>query len=186
MRRKDREMPYEFALEIIDEASWGVLSLARDNEPYGLPLSIVREGNRLVFHTAREGHKYDFIQDGVKARVVFVSRVKVPDLYSNAKLDEMKESPEIIGKLISQVFTTEFASAMVGGTIREITEDAGKERVLELICRKYTPHRMDYFKLAVQSGMPMIRAFEISMDEVTAKRKKFDENRTEMKFGRME
>lgn len=186
MRRKDREMSREFALEIIDEAQFGVMSLAKDNEPYGIPLSIVRDGDKLLFHTAREGHKYDFIRDGAPVSVMFVSRVQVPQLYSEAELAELTKIPDLSGKLVSQVFTTEFASAMVKGTLREVLENAGKEHALELVCQKYTPDKMKYVKLAIESGMPLTRVFEITMDEVTAKRKKFDADKTEMKFGRTE
>lgn len=51
MRRRDREMNREFGLEVIDKSIYGVLSIvADDNEPYSIPLSIVRDGNKLYFH----------------------------------------------------------------------------------------------------------------------------------------
>lgn len=186
MRRKDREMDRAFALEIIDEAAFGVLSLMGEGEPYSLPLSLVRDGQRLCFHTAREGHKYEFIREGAVVHVVFVSRVKVPKLYSEAELDRIAETKEGLPVLISQVFTTEFASAMVKGTIRELTDPEDKKRVLQLICQKYTPDKLKYFEVAHQSGAALTRTFAISMDEVTGKRKRFDAQRQEMKFGRME
>ncbi|MFZ2257787.1 MAG: pyridoxamine 5'-phosphate oxidase family protein [Clostridiaceae bacterium] len=186
MRRKDREMPNGVALEIIDEAQYGVMSLARDNEPYGIPLSIVRDGNKLFFHTAKEGHKYDFIQDGAPVAVVFVTRVQVPQLYSNQELDEMMKTEDIADQIVSQVYTTEFASAMIKGKLTEVFDDQGKEHALELVCKKYTPDKMKYFKLAVESGMALTRVFEISLAEVSAKRKQFDGDKVEMKFGRVE
>lgn len=186
MRRTDREMSNAFALEIIDEAQYGVVSLAKDDEPYGIPLSIVRDGDKLFFHTAKEGHKFDFIHNEAPVTVLFVSRVQVPKLYSNEELDEMMKSEDIFGKLVSQVYTTEFASAMVKGTLTEVFDDPGKEHALELICKKYTPDKMKYFKLAMESGMSQTRIFAISMDEVSAKRKQFDGDKVEMKFGRME
>lgn len=186
MRRNDRAMDRAFALEIIDEAAFGVLSLAKDGEPYGLPLSMVREGNRLLFHTALEGHKYDFIEDGARAHVVFISRVGVPDLYSTEELDELAASGKGAASLLSQVFTTEYASAMVRGEIRELRDPADKMRALELICLKYTGDKMKYFKEAAESGGPLVRIFEVSLDEVTGKRKAFDRDKKELKFGRRE
>lgn len=186
MRRKDRAMDRAFALEIIEEAAYGVVSLAKEGEPYGLPLSLVREGDRLLFHSALEGHKYDFIEDEAAVHVVFVSRVRVPDLYSRAELDALAVTDEGSGRLLSQVFTTEFASAMVRGRILELKEPVEKKRALELICRKYTGDKMAYFEAAAASGMELVRIFQISLDEVTAKRKAFDDQRREMKFGNRE
>jgi nitroimidazol reductase NimA-like FMN-containing flavoprotein (pyridoxamine 5'-phosphate oxidase superfamily) len=48
MRRKDREMNKEFGIEVIDNSRYGVVSVIdEDNEPYGIPLSIVRDENIL-------------------------------------------------------------------------------------------------------------------------------------------
>lgn len=185
MRRQDRAMDEAFGLEIIDEARFGVLSLQGEDHPYGLPLSLVRSGNQLFFHSAREGHKYDYIRDGAPVWVVFASRVQVPDLYSVEELDAMLEDPAGVGRLISSVFTTEFASVMVKGIIHEIHDPNQKEDVLRLVCRKYAPDKAKYVDAAIASGRDLTRVFAIDMLEVTAKRKKYDDQRQEMKFGRM-
>ena len=179
-------MDETFALEIIDEAPYGVLALNGQDGPYGLPLSLVRQDNQLFFHTAKEGHKYDFIRDGVPVWAVFVTRVKVPDLYTADEMDAMMADPAGAGKLISSVFTTEFASAMVGGTIHEIHEASEKEAVLRRICQKYTPDKLKYVDAAIASGRDLTRVFAIDIEKVTGKRKKYDAQRQEMKFGRME
>lgn len=171
MRRKDRVMDKAFALEVIDEAPFGILSMTAEGEPYGLPLSLVRAGDRLLFHTAREGHKFDFIVNGAKAHVVFVSRVKVPEPYTLEELDELAQSKKGVTTLLSEVFTTEFASVMVEGELQEVTDPVGKKQALELICLKYTKDMMKYFDKAAESGLTMVRIFEISMDAVSAKRK---------------
>ena len=63
MRRKDREMPREFALQIIDSSLWAVVSMAgADGEPYGVPLSLVRNGEVLYFHAAMEGKRPIYLQ----------------------------------------------------------------------------------------------------------------------------
>ena len=60
MRRKDREMDRVFAFNIIDKSEYGVLSMLDDEgEPYGLPLSLVRYGDLLYFHSAKLGKKVD-------------------------------------------------------------------------------------------------------------------------------
>lgn len=186
MRRKDREMDEAFALEIIDEAAFGVLSLCSGQAPYGVPLSLVREGRRLYFHSAREGKKIDGIGSGDPVWVTFVARVRVPDLFSPSELEAIAADPAKTGKLISSVFTTEFASAMVSGTIHEVDDQAEKIHALELVCSKYTPDKMKYFKAAVTSGLDLTRVFAIDIGQVTGKRKRYDSSGAELKFGRRE
>ena len=58
MRRKDREMPEEFAWEVADRCPWMVLSMTGpEGQPYCVPLSMAREGRSFYFHCAREGEK---------------------------------------------------------------------------------------------------------------------------------
>lgn len=186
MRRTDRAMDEAFALEIIDEADYGVVSFEREGMPYGIPLSLVRDGRRLLFHTAKTGRKFDFIKDGAPVWAVFVSRVKVPELFSAEELDAMAGSPSKAANLISTVFTTEYASAMAGGTVHELFSYEEKANALERVCRKYTPDQMKFVQMAITSGINLTRVFEIRMEEITAKRKKFDALGKEMKFGRTE
>ena len=55
MRRKDREMSREFALEVSDKCEWAVLSMTdREGMPYAVPITIVRDGDVIYFHTAEE------------------------------------------------------------------------------------------------------------------------------------
>ena len=62
MRRKDREMSREFALAVMDKCEWTVVSFVTpEGEPYAVPVSAVREGDTLSFHTAKEGRKIDCI-----------------------------------------------------------------------------------------------------------------------------
>ena len=85
MRRKDREMSREYGLSVIDRSAFGILSVKDPDNPdlpYSIPLSIVRLGEKLYFHSARDGRKYELLQDGPQGRIVFVDRVRVPDLFS--------------------------------------------------------------------------------------------------------
>ena len=64
MRRKDREMPEEFAWEVADRCPWMVLSMTGpEGQPYCVPLSMAREGRSFYFHCAREGRKLDILQN---------------------------------------------------------------------------------------------------------------------------
>lgn len=186
MRRKDREMDQEFARQVIDKSRFGVLSMEDEEQgiPYSVPLSIVRQGDFLYFHSAREGKKVDLISKNEQVRIVFVGDVHVPDLYDREQLDEMVKDPEKTSQLISRVFTTEYESAIVEGRIAEVMDTNEKVLALKLICEKYTPDKMRYFEHAIQAGEKLTRIFKVEMESVSAKRKKYDEEGNEMKWGR--
>ena len=53
MRRKDRELMPEEAWEIVDRCADGVVSMVDDaGAPYAVPVNLVREDNRVYFHSA--------------------------------------------------------------------------------------------------------------------------------------
>ena len=60
MRRKDRELTAEQAWEVVDRCADGVVSmLDGTGAPYAVPVNIVREENRVYFHSAMAGKKTD-------------------------------------------------------------------------------------------------------------------------------
>lgn len=188
MRRNDREMNTEFAKQVIDRSRYGVLSIIDNGNstPYSIPLSIVRDDDFLYFHSAREGTKVDLFLANNQVKIVFVGEVHVPNLFTTSQLDEMIKDEEKTVQLISSVFTTEFESAIVNGKIQEVLDTDEKIHALKLICRKYTPDKMTYFQHAIKSGEKYTRVYCITMDEVKAKRKKYDSEGNEMKWGRLE
>ncbi len=187
MRRKDREMSADFGLEVIDRAEFGVLSLVNlQGEVYSVPLSIARDGMQLYFHSARSGLKNTLLEEGKKVRVVFVSDVRVPELFENSQLDQILAEERGIEMLGSKVFTTEFASAIVTGKIAIEDTDEGKLHGLKVICEKLVPGKMAYFEAAAYGALAITSVYRIDIEAITAKRKKFDYKGEEMKFQRIE
>lgn len=187
MRRKDREMDRNWGLQVIDRAPFAVLSVTDTNgDPYAIPLSVARDGEYLYFHSARSGTKVDLLESQPLVCVTFVTDVNIPDLFSEEELAEMQTNEEKAGDIGSKVFTTEFASAIVYGEVEPVTTDEGKRRALEVICRKYTPDKMALFEMAVTSGMKLTNIYRIAIEQITAKRKKYDADGKEMKWGREE
>lgn len=77
MRRKDREMSSEFALEVVDKCEYAVLSMTDlQNEPYAVPLSIVRIGSCIYFHGAKAGKKSEILATNPQVCLVCVGNVK--------------------------------------------------------------------------------------------------------------
>lgn len=187
MRRKDREMDAEFGLEVIDRSEFGVLSLVdSQGEVYSLPLSIARDGLKLFFHSAKAGLKTTLLTDGKPVRIVFVSDIQIPDLFENSQLDQIVAEGKNLSVLGSKVFTTEFASAIVTGRIAIEASDEAKRHGLQIICEKFVPEKMAYFEAALSGALPITAIYRIDIEEITAKRKKFDSKGDEMKFHRMD
>lgn len=165
MRRKDREMPESFALEVIDKCDFGTLAMAdAEGQPYCLPLSIVRDDRVIYFHSAMQGEKIEYLRQNPKICLACVGDTHVPP----------------------KKFTTEYESAVVFGTASEVTDPDEKIHALRLLCLRYTPDNMDAFDKAIEMSLKRTAIWKLTMDKVTGKRKKYDKDGVEMKFGRME
>lgn len=187
MRRKDRQMDKEFGLDVIDRSTYGTLSVV-DNKGrlINIPLSIVRDGDFLYFHSAREGSKVDIFKSNPRVCISFVVDTKIPENYSDDQLREFKNDPSKAKDLISNVFTTEFASTIINGSIRLVEDRELMIKAMKLICEKYTPSKMEYFPLAVEAGLGRVNVYEVEIREISSKRKKYDSKSIEMRWMRME
>lgn len=187
MRRNDREMNKEFGFKVIDDATYGILSMVDDNnEAYGIPLSIVRDEDTLYFHSATQGRKVEVLNKNPNVSIAFVRSNEVPELYSNEELDEVVKGEAKEGMLITKVFTTEFESAIVTGTVKLVEDEEERVKAFRLVCEKYTPTKMPYFLKAVEASSKAANVYSLKIKTITAKRKKYDANKEEMKWGRME
>lgn len=187
MRRKDREMGREFALKIIDNSEYGVLSVIdADGAPYAFPLSLVRKEDSLYFHSAQGGKKVEIFENNPIVTVVFVGKIKIPELFTTEVLDSFLEDEKKASTLTSKVFTTEFESAIVNGHISLVDNEQEAIEALRLLSEKYTPSKMKYFDMAVKSGLSRTNIYRIDINSITAKRKKYDSSGEEMKWGRIE
>ncbi len=183
MRRKDREMDTDFARSVIDRSQFGVLGcVTPEGKPYAVPLSIARDGDRLLFHSATAGNKVDYLPDGQEVALTFVSHVQVPELFTPEELDEMLSEPEAASMLGSKVFTTEFESACVQGRVYELTDPAEKLSGLRYICEKFTPDKMAFFEPAAENALKITKVYEIRIESLTGKRKRFDAQGNELKW----
>ncbi|MBP1758708.1 MAG: 5-nitroimidazole antibiotic resistance protein [Firmicutes bacterium] len=165
MRRRDREMPAEFALMVLDKCAYATLATTNpDGTPYSTPITIVREGACIYFHGALHGKKADNLRARPTICLSCVGETKVVPAY----------------------FTTEFESAVVTGIAQEVTEDEEKIHALRLLAERYTPDNMLHFDTAVAESLSRTAIWKITITEISGKRKKYDAKGVEMKFGRME
>ncbi len=187
MRRKDREMDREFGLQVIDNSIYGTLAvLDSENKINNIPLSIIRDGEYLYFHSAKAGKKVDIFKKEPDVCISFVIDTNIPDNFSPSELESFKGDKSKAKELISNVFTTEFASTIVHGKVIPVEEKNIKINTLKLICEKYTPDKMEFFQLAVEAGLERVNIYQIKIDEISSKRKKYDSKGVEMKWMRLE
>lgn len=186
MRRKDREMDREFGLGIIDNSHYAVLSIVdKHNKAYAVPISPARVGNVLYIHSAREGHKVDLIKHDSRVVLTFVGEVQVPTPIKEEDFLQAKDDNQL-ASITSKHFTTEFESAIIVGKALILEDPEEKIEGLRAISQKYTPENMKYFDDAVKASIDRTMVIGIEIEEITAKRKKYDVNGDEMKWGRME
>ena len=165
MRRQDREMDREFALMVVDTCEYAVLSMvSSEGEPYCVPITIVRQGDHVYFHCAKAGEKIDCLRSHPQVCMACVGQTH----------------------RLTDRFTTEFESAILRGVAQEVTEDGEKVEALRLLCQRHTPTNMHAFDQAIERSLSRTAIWRIAMREITGKRKKYDSQGKEMKFGRME
>lgn len=150
MRRKDREMSEEFALNVFDSCEYAVMSMTDENAlPYCLPMSLARDGEYIFFHCAEEGSKLDILRN--EPHVCITCAVNV----HNAE----------------DKFTVYYESAVIRGTAEEVTDRDEKIQGLEVICRRFTPSNMADFDNAIEHSIERTAVWKIKIEEVTGKKK---------------
>ncbi|PPB68579.1 pyridoxamine 5'-phosphate oxidase family protein [Campylobacter hyointestinalis] len=168
MRRSDRELDKESALKIIDESQYATLSCIDENgQIFSIPISIVRDGMSIFIHGAKTGSKAKLYKDGKNVELVAVSQNKVPTP-SYEFFESIKDSASELG---GKVFTTEYLSAIAKTKAYEVTDESQKVKALELLCRKYTPGYMDYFKTAAYGSLGRTSIYELKIQCLSAKAK---------------
>jgi nitroimidazol reductase NimA-like FMN-containing flavoprotein (pyridoxamine 5'-phosphate oxidase superfamily) len=147
IRRKDRAIARDEALELLRRAEYGVLSsVGADGQPYGVPLSFCVIGDAIYFHSALEGHKLDNLAGNDRVSFCVVGDTEV----------------------LPEQFGTRFASAIVFGSAREVF-DADKQRALEGLLSKYSPGFMEKGLRYIEKVSPEVRVFGIRIERITGK-----------------
>ena len=153
MRRSDRAQDREFSLALIDRCTHGVVAISTgEPAPYCLPLSLVRVGEELYFHCAREGRKVDLLRRFPQVCVTFVG----------------DDRPHFVPPAM---YSTWFQSVIATGTAVEVTDPAEKTEALRALCKKMAPDAMDGFLSAVEKSLGVTAVWKIHMEEISGKAK---------------
>ena len=153
MRRKDRQMSDEAAVELLQHGEYGVLSTVdEEGQPYGVPVNYVYDGkNSIYFHGAKEGHKLDNLR--IHPEVCFT-------VVGNHQVMDWK-------------FSTAYESVIVFGVAEEVTEDE-KYQALKMLAMKYSPNYMDKFEKDIDTSIIPTQVMKINVQHLTGKELKWE------------
>lgn len=149
MRKSNRQMPAQWALDVFDKAPFITVSMTRkDGSPYGLPLNLVRKDERsFYFHCAAEGEKIDCMNHNPIVSLSAVSRC-------SPKYEEEKNN-----------FTEYYDSAIAIGRAEIVSDRQEKIEALRLLCERFLPKHMNHFQEAIDRSLDRTTVVKITLTE---------------------
>lgn len=171
MRKASREMPADWALDIMRKAPYITVSFIRpDGTAYGVPLSLASTDDKTwYFHCAPEGDKLDAIAAHPEVCLSAVTKC-TPTVGPN-----------------DGSFTLQYRLAIAFGRAVLVTDVEEKVAALRAISERFLPQYMDAFDEAIHRSLHRTAVVRITLTaSPTGKRKQYDKQGEEMKYGRME
>ncbi|MCI2062202.1 MAG: pyridoxamine 5'-phosphate oxidase family protein [Eubacteriaceae bacterium] len=148
MRRKKQLLSEEEAEEILLRGTAGVLAvMGDDGYPYGVPVSYVYEDGKIIFHSARAGHKIDAIIRDPKVSFTVID----------------------MDCIVPEEYTTYFRSAVAFGRAAILKDDNEKREALLKLAAKYSPEYEEGREKEADQELKNVCMVEITIDHLTGK-----------------
>lgn len=149
MRRKKQALSEQECAAILRRGTSGVLALEGDGGyPYAVPLSYVYDGNAILFHCAKSGHKLDAVRRNPKASFCVVDQDRV----------------------IPEAYTTYFRSVIVFGHVRVLEEEVEKRAAIEKLAHRYAPDDTEENRRkAIEREYAPLCMLELTIEHMTGK-----------------
>jgi len=148
IRRKEREMDSQQAKEVLENGSYGILSMCgQNNYGYGVPLNYVLEDNHLYFHCAVEGEKLRSLAENNKVSFCVVGKSEV----------------------ISREFTTSYQSIIAFGKATFVSSEDEIRRAMLLLVKKYSPEHMETGEKYINQAITRIQVIRIDIEHISGK-----------------
>lgn len=148
MRRGKQLLSTEETVNILERRTAGVLGVTGDNGyPYTVPVSYVYKDGKLFFHCAKEGHKIDGIGRNDKVSFCVIDQ----------------------DDIVQKTFTTHFASVIVFGRARILTEDDERRTALRCLIEKYSPDYREEGEQVIDDTWNRVCVVEIKIEHMTGK-----------------
>ena len=147
IRRADRALTDEQAIEILQKGEYGILStVSPDGQPYGVPVGFIYANNALYFHCAVEGHKLDNLASNPRVSFCVVGATEI----------------------LPDKFSTCYESAIVFGKARELIGDE-KHAGLTEVLKKYSTNFLEKGEKYINSDIGKTRVFKIEIEALSGK-----------------
>ena len=153
VRRQDRLLDRQRALEILEQGEAGVLSMrSEDGEgAYGIPLSYVWDGKSALYvHCAPEGRKLACITACPEVSFCVVGRTNV----------------------VAEKFTTGYESIVLRCTARYSLPEEERRTALELFVHKYCPGHEAVGKVYAAQSFHRTEMLRLDIETMSGKTKK--------------
>jgi nitroimidazol reductase NimA-like FMN-containing flavoprotein (pyridoxamine 5'-phosphate oxidase superfamily) len=154
VRRKERILDENRALELLQTAEYGFLSLGNSENgyAYGIPISFAydKEANLLYFHCAMEGHKLENLKRNICVSFCIVGKTQV----------------------LSEKFSTIYESVIVFGKADINPTDNEKRLALMKLVEKYCPKQIVEGEVYIEKSLHKTQTFSIKIEHITAKARK--------------
>lgn len=149
MRRADRLLSREEALEILKRGEYGILSTVdSDGQPYGVPLSYAVKDNCIYFHgTNAGGTKYDNIEHSNKVSFAVVGSTQV----------------------LPDKFGTLYESAIVLGEASLVNDEEERLCALRELLEKYCSDFLAEGEKYIEAAGPKTMVIKITISSLTGK-----------------
>jgi len=148
MRRKDKAIETDAAIELLANCEYGILSTTdSDGQPYGVPLNYVYKDNNIYFHSALAGHKIDNMRCNSKVSFCAIGDTKV----------------------IPSLFGTEYVSVVAFGIASEVQGSERYDALLWLL-EKYSPDYIEKGKTYIKKHDSVTKVIKISINSISGKR----------------
>ena len=109
---------------LLKDGQVGYLALAKEGQPYLVPLNFLYEKGLIYFHCALQGRKIDYIKANPKGCF------------------QTGEAGGLISGDNPCSHNYSYRSVIVEGTVEEVVDPAEKENILRLITAKYSTEQM--------------------------------------------
>ena len=151
VRRQDRLMDEERAIELLREGEYGVLSMVSENMGYGIPVNYVWDGQNSVYiHCAPEGRKLTAIEQNPMVSLCVIGKVN----------------------LLPRNFTTEYESAIFFGKANVNLSEEERMKALHLLIDKLSADFKDIGYKYAHKSFHRVEIIRVDFSEFSGKRKK--------------
>lgn len=164
-----KDLTLKEAHKIIDESEYATMSVF-DFSIHSIPFSFARSGDYIYFASAKKGTKVEIFEREQMIKLVFVSKVKTADKYSDEKITKEIETGNI-SFLNKNVFTNEYESAIADGLLELLSDNDERKKALEILYSKYYSDKMKWFNLIEEKLLQNSHIYKVQLTNITAKGK---------------